>query len=127
MSLPEEELYLKIKCERLRELLKWRETIPLVLRAIKEVLGEKVLVYLFGSAIEGRLTVDSDIDIAIILDKVPKRGLERARILEEIWRKLELMGVSYWYPLEIHLMTLKEKKLLEKGGAKFIELQEGTG
>jgi predicted nucleotidyltransferase len=63
-------------------LLKWREYLKILVEAVKEVFGENVEVYIFGSAVEGRLTVDSDIDVAIALNEVPRSGLERAKLLE---------------------------------------------
>jgi len=49
-----------------RELLRWRKYLEILVEAVKEVLGEDAEVYIFGSAAENRLTVDSDIDVAIV-------------------------------------------------------------
>ena len=118
-----EELYIKIRAERLRELMNWRDFLPIIVEAVREVLGDKPL-YVFGSAIEGKLTVDSDIDIAIIVEKVPEKAMERVRIIDKIWEVIEKRGVSYWYPIELHLITLEEKKIMERGGAKFVDIKE---
>jgi predicted nucleotidyltransferase len=84
VSFPREDLALEIQVERLRELLRWREYLRILVEAVREVLGD-VDVYVFGSAVEGKLTVDSDIDVAIVLPEVPLSGLERARQLQK-WR-----------------------------------------
>ena len=118
-----EELYIKIRTERLRELINWRDFLPIIVEAIREVLGDKPL-YVFGSVIEDKITVDSDIDIAIIVEKIPQRAMERARIINKIWEVIEKRGVSYWYPVEFHLITLEEKKTMERGGAKFVDIKE---
>ncbi len=118
-----EEAVIRVRTAVLRELLRWREVLPAVVNAVKRVLGD-VEIYVFGSAIEGKLTADSDIDIAIVLDEVPRRGLDRASIIDAIWSELEKKGIPWWYPLELHLLTKREKEMLEKGGAKFIDVNE---
>jgi len=110
-----EEVVVRVQTERLRELLRWREYLPHLVEAVEKVLGEEVEVYVMGSAVEGKLTVDSDIDAAAIVKELPKSGLERARILSDIWREMERRGVPWWYPFEIHLMTRGEFEILEKG------------
>jgi predicted nucleotidyltransferase len=54
VSLPREDLALEIQVERLEELLRWREYLRILVEAVREVLGD-VNVYVFGSAVEGRL------------------------------------------------------------------------
>jgi len=82
MSFPRLDLTIKIQACRLRELLKWRVYLNALVESAIEVFGRDVEVYLFGSAVEGRLTVDSDIDVAVVLREVPKKGLERARLVD---------------------------------------------
>ncbi len=118
-----EDLIVKVSIERLKEILRWREVLPIVRKAIGRALKAK-RVYVFGSCISGDLTADSDVDIAVILDNVPENARKRAAIVDRIWRELEEEGVSFWYPLEIHLITLNEKEMLERGGAKFVEIDE---
>ncbi len=95
-------------------MLKWRKYLEILVEAVKEVLGEGIEVYIFGSAAENRLAVDSDIDVAIVLREVPRSGLERARLIDRIWRVMESRGVPWWYPFEIHLLTKEELPLLKK-------------
>jgi len=112
MSSPINDIAVEIQVWRLKELLKWRKYIEILVEAVREVFDGDVEVYVFGSAVEGRLTIDSDIDVAIVVRKVPKSGLERARLLDKLWRIMESRGVPWWYPFEIHLLTKEELTLL---------------
>jgi len=110
-----EDAVMAIQAERLRELLRWRDYLPHLVEAVKSVLGGEVRVYIVGSAVEGKLTVDSDVDILVVVRQTPRAGLERARIIDEIWRIMESRGVPWWYPFEIQLLTEEELRMLEKG------------
>jgi predicted nucleotidyltransferase len=112
VSFPREDLALEIQVERLKELLRWREYLRILVEAVREVLGD-VDVYVFGSAVEGRLTVDSDIDVAVVLPEVPGSGLERARLVNRILEVAESRGVPWWHPFEIHLVTRDRLSMLE--------------
>jgi len=112
MSSPINDIAVEIQVWRLKELLKWRKYIEILVEAVREVFDGDVEVYVFGSAVEGRLTIDSDIDVAIVVREVPKSGLERARLLDKLWRIMESRGVPWWYPFEIHLLTKEELTLL---------------
>jgi predicted nucleotidyltransferase len=120
MSFPSDDLAMKIQTWRLKELLKWRDYLALLVEAAKEVFGGKAEVYVFGSAVEGKLTVDSDVDVAIVLNEIPKSGLERARLLNKLWRLMESRGVPWWYPFELHLVTKEELSLLR--GSKLVKI-----
>ena len=120
VSSPSIDKVIELQAWRLRELLKWREYIKILIEAVKEVFGKDVEVYIFGSAAENRLTVDSDIDVAIVVKEVPKSGIERAELLDKLWRAMEARGVPWWYPFEIHIMTKEELSLLRE--AKFIKM-----
>jgi predicted nucleotidyltransferase len=49
-------------------------------RKLQDIYGQRLRgVYLYGSAARDRLTPDSDIDIAVILDKIPSRFEEHER------------------------------------------------
>ena len=120
VSSPSIDRVIELQAWRLRELLKWREYIKILIEAVKEVFGRGAEVYIFGSATENRLTVDSDIDVAIVMKEVPKSGIERAELLDKLWRAMEARGVPWWYPFEIHIMTKEELSLLRE--AKFIKM-----
>ncbi|MEM2248452.1 MAG: nucleotidyltransferase domain-containing protein, partial [Candidatus Bathyarchaeia archaeon] len=113
ICLVHERLIMAVQTRRLRMLLEWRNYLPLLAEAVREVLtGAEI--YVFGSALEGNLTVDSDIDVLIIVDSLPGSGLERARLIDKIWRAMEKRGIPPHYPFEIQLITRGELKLLEK-------------
>lgn len=49
-------------------------------RRLQDIYGRHLRgVYLYGSAARDKLTPDSDIDIAVILDKIPSRFVEHKR------------------------------------------------
>jgi predicted nucleotidyltransferase len=119
---PREKLIIEIQTRRLRELLRWRSYLPILVEAVKMVLGEDVEVYMFGSAVEGRLTIDSDIDVAVVVEELPGSASRRVEILNRIWSIMEDNGVPWWYPFEIHLMTREELKLLRE--VKFVKAED---
>jgi len=114
------DLIIKIQTYRLKELLKWREYLNILVEAVKKVFDEKAEVYVFGSAVEDRLTVESDIDVAIVIEKVPEKSAERIKLLNRIWSYMEERGVPWWYPFEIHLVTRRELMMLR--GSRFIKI-----
>jgi len=91
-----------------------------VVEAVKEVFGKDVEVYVFGSAVENKLTVDSDIDVAIVVKEVPRSGIERAKLLDRLWMAVEVRGVLWWYPFEMRIMAKEELVLLRE--AKFVRM-----
>jgi predicted nucleotidyltransferase len=119
---PREKLIIEIQTRRLRELLRWRSYLPILVEAVKSVLGEDVEVYMFGSAVEGRLTIDSDVDVAVVVEELPGSASRRVGILNRIWSIMEDNGVPWWYPFEIHLMTREELKLLRE--VKFVKAED---
>ena len=114
------DLIIKIQTYRLKELLKWREYLNILVEAVKKVFDEKAEIYVFGSAVENRLTVESDIDVAIVIEKVPEKSVERIKLLNKIWSYMEERGVPWWYPFEIHLVTRRELMMLR--GSRFIKI-----
>ena len=89
---------------RLKLLKKWRTMALKAAAAIKR-LYPQAEIYLFGGAAEERLTVLSDIDLAVVLDAEPG---SRGEILARIWEELEKEGIPQYYPLEIHVLTRDE-------------------
>ena len=57
-------------------------------------------------------------DVAIVLREVPRNGLERARLVDRIWRVMEPGEVLWWYPFEIHLITKEGLQLLKEAIAR---------
>ena len=97
---------------RLKLLSKWRIIAANVATAIKKLYPSSEI-YVFGGAAENRLTVLSDIDIAVVLEDPPK---DRAGMLAKIWEILEAKGIPQYYPLEIHILSKREFERLR--GAK---------
>ena len=91
-----------------------------VVEAVKEVFGDDVEVYVFGSAVENRLMVDSDVDVAVVVKEVPRSGIERAELLDRLWMAVEVRGVLWWYPFEMYVMMKEELALLRE--AKFVRI-----
>jgi len=89
---------------RLKLLSRWRAIVAKAASVIKELYPD-VEVYVFGGAAEGRLTVLSDVDVAVVMEEPPE---DRAGMLARIWENLEARGVPQYYPLEIHILSRKE-------------------
>ena len=89
---------------RLKLLKKWRAITLKAATAIKK-LYPQAEIYLFGGAAEGRLTVLSDIDLAVVVDVEPG---SRGEMLARIWEELEREGIPQYYPLEIHVLSRDE-------------------
>ncbi len=88
---------------RLQMLKRWREVVREVVKVVEELYPDAEL-YLIGGAAEGRLTVNSDIDVVIVF-----RELEdsRGEVLAKIWEALE-GKIPVYYPLEIHVLCSSE-------------------
>jgi len=94
------EKYYRARYNRFKTVLRWREHMTRLLKAVESVLpGSEV--YVFGSALRDELTADSDIDILVVSREI--RGRRRERLAEAIAEKLEDPSI-----FEIHLVT-KEK------------------
>jgi predicted nucleotidyltransferase len=96
---------LKAEKVRLEMLFNFRQYLPKLVESTRKVLKDPEI-YLFGSAIEGKLVGGSDIDIAIVGD-VPRGQMERAAILAEIDEKANF---PLNHPFEYLLLTKEEYK-----------------
>lgn len=65
---------------------------------------------MFGSAVESRLTVDGDVDVLIVLDEIPRSGIERARLVDRIWS----VAVPF------HLVSREELEMFRKSSTKML-------
>ncbi|MEM1646699.1 MAG: nucleotidyltransferase domain-containing protein [Ignisphaera sp.] len=86
MSSVSEDTALAVQTWRLKMLLEWREHLPTLAEAAKEAFGEAE-VYIFGSAVEGKLTADSDVDVLAVSDKAA--GPQRHQLAAAIEEKLK--------------------------------------
>jgi len=82
----------------------------------ESILGE-VKVYVFGSVVDGEYTPSSDIDILIVSKNAPSRQYEKAKIVGEILRKIDIFA-----PFEIHIVTPREFKWYKKFIRKVIKV-----
>jgi len=99
---------------RLQLIRMWRRVVELVAEVVGELYPDAE-VYLFGGAAEGRLTVLSDIDVAVVFGE--SLGFEeRAEAVSRIWERLEERGVPPYYPL--HLVILSRAELEKLRGSK---------
>jgi len=99
---------------RLQLLRSWRRVVGLVAEVVEE-LYPNAEVYLFGGAAENRLTVLSDIDVAVVFGE--SLGFEgRAEVVPRIWKRLEECGVPPYHPL--HLVVLSRAELEKLRGSK---------
>ena len=63
----------------------------------------------------------SDIDVAILVDKVPEK---RKEIVRKVFEILESKGLPWWFPLEIHFFTPSLFEAFRKGGANFVKAED---
>lgn len=80
-----------------------KKYLKLIQKSIKSILEDSE-VYIFGSLIENKLVVASDIDILIIAD-IPKDHLIRAELTAKIE---ENAGLPLYHPFDIHILTEEE-------------------
>lgn len=92
--------------ERSKILKNWKENVGNVASAAHSLL-RNCEVYAFGSAISGKLTAASDIDVLIIAEDLPKKIMKRAEL------KVRIEGLANlppYHPIQIHLIERDELK-----------------
>ena len=96
--------YLTTVAEISKERRKYFDNYKHYAKLIKDAVNlENVEVGIFGSVIEDKHTMASDIDVLIISDDIPKKLDERAKILMELSKVL-----GPFHPFELHLITRRE-------------------
>ena len=116
--------YIRCRIQILKLLLDWPRISAIIARAAREILGPGARIYVFGSVVEGKLTADSDLDIAVVLPEPPP-GPERPKVVAAILKRAEEMGVPWWFPADIHIMGPEEMALLARSGARFLPVGQG--
>lgn len=86
--------------------------LEVIVRAVKELDGE-ARVYLFGSVVEGRNPLSSDIDVLVVTKLKP------GEVLAALWSK----GIKS--PFEIHVVDEEMFKVYERR-TKLVELTKGS-
>lgn len=92
---------LRLRAEMVREWRRWAHRIASAARAVLP--GAEI--YAFGSAVEGRLTGGSDVDLLVISEDLPDKALGRCSLKVKME---DLAGLPSYHPFEIHLVTPKE-------------------
>ena len=100
--------------ERYSLLKKWRDFATAIAKACTDLLDKNCLgVYVVGGAAEDRLTVLSDIDIVITVDRPSFKNIDTILAIK---RKAEQLGLPPEAPIDLKVMTQKEfQELTEKG------------
>lgn len=76
-------------------------------------------VFVFGSVVDGKATMASDIDLLIVSNRCPKLITERAKKITEILKKA---SIDLFAPLEIHLINEREFEWYKKFIKKLLEV-----
>lgn len=98
----------RLAVERLKLLKKWRELSSLVARAAREVIRDSlVAVYVVGSVVEDKVTVYSDIDIAVIVKDAKYKSIDT---IIDIKLRAEELGLPLEAPVDIKVLTEEEFK-----------------
>jgi predicted nucleotidyltransferase len=99
---------------------RWREAVKAVERAAKDV-NKEAKVYVIGGAAEGRLTVESDVDVIVCIPVSADEDEARRLRREIIKRAIDVYGLPWDYPIELHLYGEKEcEELLKR--LKYVEV-----
>ena len=113
---------LDVAWERTKMLRRWRDWVGRILEASREVLSSNLRgVYVFGSAVSGRLVAASDIDILIVAENLPRSARERSRLRMEIE---ERAGLPEVHPFELHLVDPGEAEVYFRHIDKILKLYE---
>ncbi len=99
--------YVRKRIERAEMVKRWREHVRRIAQSARRILGD-VEVYVFGSAVEGRLTASSDVDLLIVCEKAPLDFEEYEDLKERILRGA---GLDTRSPFQLHIV--------DKDGARF--------
>ncbi len=107
---------------RIEYLRKWKSYVKLLARSVKELLPNAEI-YVFGGAAENRLTVLSDVDVLIVLDKPMDRS-ERSKLKADIIWNATKYGFPWDYPVDIHIVTRSELPQYLKHIKKMISIED---
>ncbi len=110
--------------QQLEYLRRWREEVTKIVRAL-ELLSIDAEVYVIGSAAEGRLTVFSDIDVLICVNKEELDDKEAFNIAKKVLLKaIDDLGLPFDYPIELHVHSRARcEEILRKYCRKYIKIR----
>jgi len=104
----------KYALERYEKLKMWRNYALIIARSCREVLREGCSkVYVVGGAARGVLTVLSDIDVVIVVEKEEDKGVD---IWLKIKRRAEELGLPLDIPIDLKIYTVAELRRLRETG-----------
>ncbi len=90
--------------------MEWKRVAVRIDRAAREVLGDARTV-VYGSVVRGDAVGESELDVVVVSDRVPSRGVERSELAEEILRRA---GLSWGDPVDLSLATPEEFESLHR-------------
>ena len=118
------DVYIEFVKEKMALLSNFCKIAPIIYEAVRDTLKEYNLrgeIYFLGSVINGSFTASSDIDIAILLNEVPKERKDiEGKVLDYVVNK----GLPDWIPIEFHFLTPHTFEILKKGGANFVKAED---
>jgi len=113
---------LDVAWERAKMLRNWEKWVDRILQASREILSSNLAgIYVFGSAVTGRLVAASDVDVLIVAENLPKSARARSQLKGEI---LEKAGLPLVHPFEMHLADPEEAAIYFKHVERFIKVYE---
>ncbi|MEO2240574.1 MAG: nucleotidyltransferase domain-containing protein [Euryarchaeota archaeon] len=90
--------------------MEWKKIAIKIDRAAREVLGD-VRTVVYGSVVRGDAAGESELDVVVVSDRVPSRGVKRSELAEEILRRADL---SWEEPVDLSLATPEEFESLHR-------------
>ena len=84
----------------------WRRHVKILADSVRRLIPD-VEVYVFGGAAEDRLTVLSDIDFLVVVDRSMKPAEKRRLRADIIWDAVK-DGFPWDYPIDIHIVSRKD-------------------
>ncbi len=92
----------------------YKTVIKEVLKALRKVFGDKLIsVVLYGSVARGDMRKDSDIDLLIVVEGLPKSRFRRQDLFEKVYREVEplldkLVDEGYYIAISPVMKTPEE-------------------
>ena len=112
------ERYYQARYSRFKDVLAWRQHVPLLLKAVRKFLPD-ARIYVFGSALRDELTANSDVDVLVISKMI--KGAKRHRIAVAIEEELENPSI-----FEMHLVNSDEMDWYMRHAGKLVPAEEIT-
>ena len=106
---------------RIEYLRKWRHYVSLLARSVRELLpGAEV--YVFGGAAEDRLTVLSDVDVLVVVDRELNQREKWKLKADIIWNATKY-GFPWDYPVDLHIVSRRELPRYLRHAKKLVRVE----